>query len=147
MLVREVMNPRPVALDLASTFGQAAEALGRAEIGTLMIVRPPGLFVGVLSEGDLIRMALPGLDDVLAAGGTLAAAFAAFVARGRELAVRPIEPFVIGACLSVSPDDDAAQAATLLMEKQLRVLPVLEEGRLIGSISRADLCRMVVTPA
>ena len=45
--------------------------------------------------------------------------------------------------IKVSVDDDGV--ATVLLDKQIRLLPVVDlEGKLVGTISRADVCRAVV---
>jgi CBS domain-containing protein len=44
----------------------------------------------------------------------------------------------------VSPEDHIAKAATVLLDKQIRLLPVVQDGKLVGVISRADVCRAVV---
>ena len=42
------------------------------------------------------------------------------------------------------PDDHVAKAATVLIDRQIRLLPVVEDGRLVGTVSRANICRAVV---
>ena len=42
------------------------------------------------------------------------------------------------------PDDHIARAATVLLDKQIRLLPVVKDGKLVGTVSRADLCRAIV---
>ncbi len=44
----------------------------------------------------------------------------------------------------VEPEDHVAKAATVLLNRQIRLLPVVKEGKLVGTISRADVCRAVV---
>ena len=41
----------------------------------------------------------------------------------------------------VTPEDDVRQAARLMSSQQVRRLPVVEEGRLVGMLSLADLAR------
>ena len=46
--------------------------------------------------------------------------------------------------ITVKPADEVAQAATIMVDRQIRRLPVVEDGRLHGTVSRADVCRAVV---
>lgn len=103
-----------------------------------------GQFVGSLSEEDLVRAMLPGFDDVNAAGGTLADAFRAFLERGRALADRVIDPLVVRETATVCSTDELARAAIVMIDRGIRRLPVVDGGALVGTLSRADLCRAVI---
>ena len=127
----------------ASVF-QAAEAVSLSGTSDLMVVDSTGAFTGVLSEGDILRAALPDVDEILEAGGSLEGAFDRFVQKGRDLAALPIMPLVIRDPLTVDPDDHVARAAVAFVERNIRLLPVVEDGRLLGVISRADVCNAVV---
>jgi CBS domain-containing protein len=147
MLVRDVMTIYPVHIDQNATIHRAAEIISIAEVSDLMVVDNLKNFVGVLSEGDVIRAVLPNFDEILAAGGTLNDAFQFFVRKGQELAKRRIAPLVIRDAIILKPSDDAAMAAVTMVEKQIRRLPVVEDGKLVGTVSRADICRAVVYSA
>jgi CBS domain-containing protein len=112
-----------------------------------MVVDQDGVFMGVLSEGDVIRAALPNYDEVLAAGGSLADAFEFFVTKGRQLAERPIAPLVITDPITMKPSDEAAAAATVMVDRQIRRLPVVDSGKLVGTVSRSDICRAIIYDA
>jgi CBS domain-containing protein len=144
VLIRDVMTIYPVYINIRSTIHRAGEIISIAEVSDLMVVDDEKTFVGVLSEGDMLRAVLPNFDEVLEAGGTLADAFAFFVRKGHELARRPIAPHVITDPITMKPTDEAATAATIMTEKQIRRLPVVEAGRLVGTVSRADICRAVI---
>ena len=144
MLVRDVMTIYPVHIDQNATIHRAAEIISIAEVSDLMVVDNQKTFVGVLSEGDVIRAVLPNFDEILAAGGTLNDAFQFFVRKGQELAKRRIAPLVIRDAIILKPTDDVAMAAATMVEKQIRRLPVVEDGKLVGTVSRADICRAVV---
>jgi CBS domain-containing protein len=147
MLVRDVMTIYPVHIDQNATIHRAAEIISIAEVSDVMVVDNLKNFVGVLSEGDVIRAVLPNFDEILAAGGTLNDAFQFFVHKGQELAKRRIAPLVIRDAIVLKPTDDVAMAAATMVEKQIRRLPVVEDGKLVGTVSRADICRAVVYSA
>lgn len=48
----------------------------------LMVMGEDSEFVGVLSEGALLRAALPDTDEILAVGGSLDNAFELFLRKG-----------------------------------------------------------------
>jgi CBS domain-containing protein len=144
MRIREAMSNRGARIRAEASMFQAAEAVGLSGASDLMVVDSAGAFTGVLTEGDILRAALPDIGDILAAGGSLEGAFDRFLTKGRDLAALPITPLVIRNPLSVDPDDHVARAAVVFVERNIRLLPVVRDGRLLGVISRADVCNAVV---
>ena len=144
MKVREIMSASGSTVDIGATVKQAVKVLAESQASDLMVVAGDGRFVGVLSEGDLIRAALPRYEEILQGGGNLTEAFEVFVDKGSALAEKPIEPLVIKEALTFAPQDDVLKAASAMVRKQIRRLPVVEGGRLVGTISRADVCRAVL---
>jgi len=142
--VSDVMEATAGCVGEDATLRQAAETVAATRIGDLMVVDHDGAFLGVLSEGDILRNALPDLDEIMAAGGTLYDAYQLFMRKAHGLGDRPVLPLVIREPLVMHPDDHVAKAATVLIERQIRRLPVVDAGRLVGTVSRADICRAVV---
>ncbi len=124
---------------------EAAELVSQSEASDLAVVDDEGGFVGVLSEGDLIRAALPKLDEIVASGGSVAEAFELFLLNGKDLASQPIYRLVIRDPIEVHPDDDLMKVAVVMVSRHIRRLHVVEDGKLAGSISRADICRAVLS--
>lgn len=142
--VKGIMETRVARIRESSNLHQAAEIVAMSGVGDLMVVSQEGDFVGVLSEGDILRAALPNFDEILEGGGALRDAYAVFLRKGRELSLKPIAPLVIREPISLHPDDHVAKAAAVLIGKQIGRLPVLKDGRLIGTVSRANICEAVV---
>ena len=138
------MTNRAARIRAGASMFQAAETVALSGSSDLMVVDGSGRLVGVLTEGDILRAALPDIDEIVSAGGSLDDAFSRFVARGRDLAALPIEPLVIREPIAVDPDDHVAKAAVVFVERGIRLLPVVRDGRLLGTISRADICSAVV---
>jgi len=134
----------PVCIYSDEDMRQAAKIVSSADVSDLMVIDRQDNFVGVLSEGDLLRAILPNFDEVLAAGESLSAAFRFFVKKGRDVSSLSIDPLIIRNPITVKPDDDVAQIATILVQMQIRRLPVVLNDRLVGTISRADICRAVI---
>jgi len=139
-----VMETDIVRIAAGATLHEAADLVASSGVGDLMVLADDGSFLGVLSEGDILRNTLPHVDDIQEAGGTLYDAYQLFVEKGREFHEKPILPMVITEPLVMHPDDHVAKAAALLLERRIRRLPILAGGRLVGTISRANICRAVV---
>lgn len=149
-LVREVMRTEQTdvaVLDATTTVAQAAARVAASRGGDLMIVDAQGALVGALSESAVLRSALPRTEAILDQGGTLHDGYQLFLRNARKLARRPITHLIVSEPFAVQPDDHVAKAAALLTDQHLRVLPVVEHGRLVGTLSQADVCRAVLEPA
>ena len=142
--VRGIMTVRAVRIRIGDTLHRAAEVIALSGIGDLMVIDDDNNFVGVLSVGDVLRAAMPDIEEIMQEGGTLEQAFRLFLRKGSELMYKPVEPLVIRNPLVVNPDDHVAKVAALMLEKNIHRLPVVEEGRLIGTVGRTDICQAVV---
>jgi CBS domain-containing protein len=138
--VGDVMNTAPVTIAEDASIAHAVELVAQGA-NDLMVLAADERFVGVLAEGDILRCALPDRDEILASGATVEAAYRAFLRRGRELGGEAIAPLIIRRPVLVTADDHIAKIATILVERHMRTLAVVEGDRLVGSISRADVCR------
>lgn len=143
-LVSGIMTLRTVRIRIDDTLHRAAEVIALSGVGDLMVIDQDNRFVGVLSVGDVLRAAMPDVEEILDEGGTLDQAFRLFLRKGSELMYKPISPLVITSPLTVSPTDHVAKAAAIMLERNIHRLPVVEDGRLVGTVGRADICQAVV---
>ena len=105
-----------------------------------MVVDDDGRYVGVLAEGDLLHALMPDFEGLMDSGASLADAFRIFVDSGREYADQPIGRLVIRKSITVGPEDELLKAATVMVTKGIRRLAVVDGERLLGTVSRADVC-------
>lgn len=86
-----------------------------------------GRLVGVVSKLDLLKAFSPGLNVSLG--------------RALKLYSKNAADIMHTATVFVSPEDDVSKAADYMVEFKLRSMPVVENGRLVGMISRKDIIR------
>lgn len=139
MLIRDVMNTNPARISVGKTMREAAEVVRASQCSDLMVVDDAGRFVGVLSEGDIIRHVLPRLDEIVEIG-SLSDAREMFEDKGHDAASRPIDVITIHKPVTVAPGDALLQAASTMVRLHIRRLPVVDGGKLVGTVSRADIC-------
>jgi CBS domain-containing protein len=143
MKVRDALNINVARIQLGTKVSQAADMFAYTGVSDLAVVDAAGEFVGVLSEGDLIRAVLPRLAEVIEGAAHLGDGYAIVEERGHEMAEKTIDALVIRSPLTLKLDDDLHRAAATMTAQHIRRLPVVEDGKLIGSVSRADVCRAV----
>ncbi len=142
--VQGIMTVRAVRIREGDTLHRAAEVIALSGVGDLMVIDDDNRFIGVLSVGDVLRAAMPDIEDILEHGGTIDQAFRLFLRRGSELMYKPVAPLIIRNPLTVAPDDHVAKAAALMLQRNIHRLPVVKDGRLIGTVGRTDVCQAVV---
>jgi len=117
--VRDAMVVDPPQLDGGASAQEAGEAFDRAEVRAVFVAEG-GRFLGVLTRKTLVR-------EVVAAGRD-----------PRTTLLRDIVEVPLNTVGSELPLDEAFR---FLEEQDLERVPVLEEGRLVGVLSRAVLQR------
>jgi CBS domain-containing protein len=117
--VRDAMVVEPPQLDGGASAQEAGEALGRPEVRAVFVC-DDGRLLGVLTRKTLVR-------EIVAAGRD-----------PRTTLLREIVEVPLNTIGSELPLDEAFR---FLEEHDLERVPVLEEGRLVGVLSRAVLQR------
>jgi CBS domain-containing protein len=131
MLVRELMSRDVVTVEPSCPLEQAIQRLDAYDITAMPVVDEHGRVVGVLSEADVLR------DMVL----TDPRAHERPVQVSSAVASRRVGEVMSTMPLTVAPESDLAEAVALLVETQVKSLPVVSHDRLVGVLSRRDLVR------
>ncbi len=144
MLVKDVMNMKAPKVSLDATMGMAADLLAVSNASDLVVVDHNDEFIGVLSEGDLLRMLIPDYDEVTRVGGSLRDAYRYFIDNGKDMVDQPIERLIIRNPITASPEEELLKVATVMSDKMLRRLPIVSNGMFVGTLSRADVAWAVL---
>ncbi len=146
LTARDLMTPDVVTVPPATPVIAIARLLAERGISAAPVVDADGKLRGIVTEADLIRR-LAGEADRPA--GWLASLFSNQQADAERYArthgvtaadIMSTEP------VSVPPGMPAAEVAHLLEDRNIRRVVVVEDGKLKGIVSRADLLRALVAP-
>jgi CBS domain-containing protein len=113
--VRDVMNPSVHTIGSGAKVVDAAKAMARWKIGSLVIVER-GKPVGIVTEGDVSKIVAKGLDPKSTPVG---------VHKKKLLAVEPGERVEV--------------AARMMAEAGVKKLPVMEGRKLVGIVTQTDI--------
>ena len=119
MKVREVMTTRIVSVEPTSTVKDAALIMNRHNIGSVPVV-----------DGSSVRGMLTDRDIVLRC-----------VAENRDATTLKVSDICSQGAVSVQPEQNLSDAMNLMSTEQIRRLPVIDNGRLVGMLSIADIAR------
>lgn len=142
MKVRDVMTVDVLTVTPETPLREVATRLSERRISGMPVVDESGRCIGVVSEGDLLFKEVghprpPRVLDWLLGGPYDPDALRRRSARtAREAMSAP--PVVIG------PDRPLRVAADLMVGHGVNRLPVVEDDRLVGIVTRADLVRAYV---
>ncbi len=114
--VRDIMTSWVATADPQRSLREAATIMAKAHTGSLIIISK-GKPVGILTEGDVSR-ALSG---------------------GANPDQFQVKRIMSKRLITVSPDKRVEEAAKLMAEKQVKKLPVVEDGSLVGIVTQTDI--------
>ena len=120
MQVRDLMNPSVVTVSTGDSAALAARLISRHNIGALPVCAPDGRLRGIVTDRDIVLRCVAAEEDP---------------------AQTPVRDIMTRGCFTVAPEDDCREATRLMAQQQVRRLPVVEQGKLVGMISLSDLAR------
>jgi CBS domain-containing protein len=141
LLVGDVMAPASVALSPEMPLEEAARLLVRHGLDAAPVVGPAREVIGLLSNRELLRHVLPSYVQQVRTGerprlprrkndGLPGAVLV------RDAMARNV--------LCVSEDQSLSDVASLLANKDVPCLPVVQEGVLRGVLTRAEIVRKLI---
>ena len=118
MKVKQLMSGNVIRIHPEECVAVAARQLAHHNIGALPVCGNDGRLLGMVTDRDLVIRCL---------------------ASNRSPEKTRVRDVMTGAVVAASPDMDASVAANLMGHRQVRRLPVVEQGKLCGMISLSDL--------
>jgi len=120
MLVKDLMTPGAVTVEPGSSVALAAKLISRHNVGLLPVCSPDKRLRGVVTDRDIVLRCVAAEEDP---------------------AQTPVRDIMTRGCATLSPGDDCAEASRRMAAQQVRRLPVVEGGKVVGMLSLADLAR------
>jgi CBS domain-containing protein len=122
---------------------EAVKLMAQRRISGMPVVDDGGAIVGVMSEGDLVRWHEGYSErqahwlDMLADGFELAPAFLEGIQEQR----RKVKAVMSSGVATVTEETPAREVASLMYAKNIKRVPVVRDGKLVGIVARSDLIR------
>jgi CBS domain-containing protein len=144
MRVTDLMTRNCISVLPSTTLADAARIMLANHVTGLPVLDTDGKLVGNVSEGDLLRRAELGTDGK-PMNSLKAFLHPSSVAEDYLVThARPVSGVMTHKPASVTPATELNEVAELMLRRHIKRLPVLDEGKLVGVISRTDLLRALV---
>ena len=144
MTIRDVMTTHVVTVAVTTHLRDVAQLLGDRRISGLPVVGPDGAVVGVVSEADFLVKA-QGPDAIQ--HRPLSRLLGDSIATREQLAkisATTAGEAMTSPAITIEPNRRINEAAQLMTAHRVNRLPVVEDGRLIGIVTRSDIVRAYV---
>jgi CBS domain-containing protein len=120
MLVSELMTDSVISIAPDEPASLAARLLYRHNIGAIPVCTEDGRLRGIVTDRDIVLRC---------------------VAAENDPETTPVREIMSRSLVTVSPTDDVREAARQMAEAQVRRLPVVESGKLIGMLALGDMAK------
>ncbi len=144
---KDIMTTDLITVSPDTEITQATKILLDKRVNGLPVLDSGGRLVGLICQSDLVmqqkKIALPSLFNLLDGLIPLRAP------KNFEQEIRKITATTVGQAMvtdpvTVTPETELTEIATLMVEKKYHTLPVLDGGKLVGVIGKEDVLRTIL---
>jgi CBS domain-containing protein len=144
---RDIMTKDPLTVARDLTVTEAAKLMVDNRIGALPVL-DEGKLVGIVTEGDLImqdvRIEFPTYIHLLDGFIMYPPATARFESELKKAVGATVADVMTAEPVVVQADMSVEDAATLMVEREVSRIPVLDGETLVGIISKSDIVRSLI---
>jgi CBS domain-containing protein len=145
MKARDVMVSPVITMKPSSSVKEVAKTFLERRISAVPVVDDQGKLVGIVSDGDLMHRAEAGTQRqrpwwlrLLTAEETLAAEYV-------KAHARKVADVMTRDVITATADTPLYEIAALLEKNSIKRVPIVENGQLVGIVSRANLIQGVAS--
>ena len=144
MNASDIMTPRVITAGPDTPITELVSLMLTNHISAVPIVRD-GTLLGIVSEGDLIRRAETATEPKRSRWLEIATSISTLAHDYAKSHGRRASEVMTTDVISVTPNTPIADIATTLEKHHIKRVPVLENGKLVGIVSRANLLQALAS--
>lgn len=135
LMVRDVMTSRVHRVMPDTPVNELMELMGRYQLKAVPVVGDKREVLGVVTDRDVLRHMMPAIGR--AAGGDRSPG------EDKPLYQTPVREIMSRSVMCISEEQGLTEAVSTMINKNVERLPVVNEGRLTGFVSRTDILRKI----
>lgn len=143
MKVKEIMKSPVITIQEGASIREAVSILSNSRISGLPVVDKKGKLKGIITEHDIIKNVMPTYETLYTQDESM---LNNNLIDNRVLQIKdnPITTIMIKNVYTIDEDDSILKAASLIITKKVKRLPVLKGDEIIGIISRIDIVQAAI---
>lgn len=143
----EIMTKEVVTVKKETTIRELAELFTTHRIGSIPVVNDDGNLIGIVSESDLVEQdknfhiptVISLFDWVIYLESEKK-----FEKELKKMTAQTVGDIYTKEVETVAPSTLVSDVADIMSRKKIHSLPVIEEGKIVGVVSRIDLIRTMI---
>lgn len=144
LVARDIMTADPVTVGPELTVTEAAHLMTERRVGALPVVQG-GKMVGLVTEGDLImqdaRVHFPTYLSLLGGYVFAPGANERFESSLRKAVAATVADVMTREPITITADASVTDVATLMVERDIARVPVMDGDTVIGIVTKSDIVR------
>ena len=145
--VKDIMTTDVISVTPQTEIVHAAKLLLGKRINGVPVVDEKGTLVGILCESDLIiqqkKFPVPSLFTLLD-GLVPLTSMKRLEAEVQKMSAVSVADAMTHEPQTVAPETTVEEVATIMVERKFHTLPVVDEGRLVGIVGKADILKTLL---
>ena len=144
---RDIMTPDPVTVSPEASVTDAAHLMVDRSVGALPVVEE-GKLVGLVTEGDLIhrdvKLRYPTYIQLLDGFIMYPPSTSRFERELKKAVAATVGDVMTAEPVTVQASASIEDVATLLVERDVSRVPVLDDDKLVGIVTKSDVLRSMI---
>ena len=118
--VYDCMTTKPISVSSESTLEECGKVMAKNHVGAL-VIKDSHKSLGVITEQDIVRKV---------------------IAKGVNPLGKKVREFMAAKLITISPNDDIYEALIKMRDHNIRHLPVVDKGNMIGLLTLKDVLKI-----
>jgi CBS-domain-containing membrane protein len=143
----DVMTREVVTVTPETTIRELAEILSQRKINGVPVIDDEGTLIGVVCESDLVNQNRPLhiptvfviLDSIIPLENPWR-----IHKEFKRITATTVGDIYSHPAVSVEPSTDLSEVARIMSEKKMYTIPVVDHGKLVGVLGKADVIRSLM---
>lgn len=147
MKVEEVMVKDVISVNRNSSIEEIVEVLTKNKLSGIPVLSDGGYLVGMVTEGDLLRLeTTPRLPEFINLLGAVIYYHGVdtYNEDFKKMLAQKAADIMTEDVITVKEGTDIAEVAHLMLDNNIKQVPVVDGSKIVGMVARADIIKLLL---